>query len=1075
MQRDWIAALSCFLATTPLEAADMSDIARAQTFTDDALGLTVVGGELTLPEGRWEVASVLPEGALEQVYLSPDKRPEDARLGRRAHEAALERQASFSERALLRLFHYCSEYAYGHGGRGPASVAELDKARPGSVAALFERSPYPYAVGQELKGPFYFLLPDVPLLLNGNGAVPGQGEPLALELRPLLDDGRHFVLLNNGRAERRPIDRDLLARLGVAVTPVYPKAEAPASLPPGFPYSVLALKRDAKAVEATVTLIQRSTDERLRFHWRFSGAPSGGPQLLWAWAQARALEWRVLLSRSESPVLRVWTALSDRLYGGGASSTAPGAAATARGPERTSDIFSLLGGRAALQETLQTQLLRPGTTGPQEATIPLSGIKGVEVKSHPFEELLAGKAGGRLPLADVVPNDRLFVYFAKPGAFFPFLDDGADFLFRTGSLFTKNSVDDDIKGRTLRRLGLEEGFGRKFLASGEVLELALLAPDLFFIDGTDVTLLLRLAHPGRVAEGMKAAGALGLKEDEILERPLGLGRSACWLLHRDLVLISTSRSELERVFALARNGGEGSLGRSAEFRFMLSKLPLKKETRAYAYLSDPFIRRMVGPEVKIGQFRRIQARADMERITAGALLSLFDSRGEKPDLARLARLGYVPADLPGRYSLRDDLAAVSPVWGSPADMTPLGAVPFEMVTAPEAQAYRAYVDEYARYWRQYFDPVAMRLDDASDGALELSAFILPLLDSQIYTQLRTVLADGASGAALRTLAVKPEPALLLSMNLSEKTWTKVADQWKEGLSRASGISPRLFDLLGPGFHFAVQDADPIVVLGNADILGGLGGQALTQGVMRQGLPLLLSVLTRPCKIVIELQDEKAVLGLLRTASAGARPSGRPNEMQAEFRQVGDRNAWIYTMSAAGIVTIRFGIEVKNGFLIVSNIPWSQPVDVTAAGMSGHNGARAQLTNAAVRLGLPGLYATQQEQNQTASLTGMASLLPLLQTVSSTPEDATKRHAALFGFTPLHPGLGKWVWKDGKLESTHYGDAFRWKQPEYRAALGDFGLFEGIEKLSVDMQFEDGGLRSACRWVWNGKRGTRPRP
>ena len=144
-------------------------------------------------------------------------------------------------------------------------------------------------------------------------------------------------------------------------------------------------------------------------------------------------------------------------------------------------------------------------------------------------------------------------------------------------------------------------------------------------------------------------------------------------------------------------------------------------------------------------------------------------------------------------------------------------------------------------------------------------------------------------------------------------------------------------------------------------------------------------------------------------------------------------------------------------------------------MSVHNGAKVQLTNAAIRLGLPGLYATQQEQNQTASLTGMASLLPLLQTVSSTPEDAAKRHAALFGFTPLHPGFGKWVWKDGKLESTLYGDAFQWKQPEYRAALGDFGLFEGIEKLSVDMQFEDGGLRSACRWVWNGKRGTRPRP
>jgi len=70
-------------------------------------------------------------------------------------------------------------------------------------------------------------------------------------------------------------------------------------------------------------------------------------------------------------------------------------------------------------------LLRPRSAGAAEAaTVPLASLKGVEVKSHPFAEMLAGKEGGRLPLADHVPADRLFVYFARPSAVFPLLDHG---------------------------------------------------------------------------------------------------------------------------------------------------------------------------------------------------------------------------------------------------------------------------------------------------------------------------------------------------------------------------------------------------------------------------------------------------------------------------------------------------------------------------------------------------------------------------------------------------------------------------------------------------------------------------
>jgi hypothetical protein len=77
-------------------------------------------------------------------------------------------------------------------------------------------------------------------------------------------------------------------------------------------------------------------------------------------------------------------------------------------------------------------------------------------------------------------------------------------------------------------------------------------------------------------------------------------------------------------------------------------------------------------------------------------------------------------------------------------------------------------------------------------------------------------------------------------------------------------------------------------------------------------------------------------------------------------------------------------------------------------------------------------------------------------VSATPDEAAARHAALFGAKPLHPGPGQWTWKDGRLGSSAYGTPTSWREPPYRPELGDFGLFEGVSRLSVNMQFDGPG-------------------
>jgi len=1072
MSRLALPLLWTLLLVSTLDAADTVTAGKTASFTKAALGLTVAATEVDIPAGDWVVSAVAPPKALEQVFVVPRVAPgemeEAGELGRRMHAVKTERRIQSGRDHLAGLYAAIRDYAAAHGGTGPSAFGELDARKWGPLVQSQERSPWPEDAGKPVSGPFYFIVPGVAIPPETRRPIPvAPGMPLVLELRPYVDDGKHWVLLSDGRSERRPIDRALVARHGLTITFVLGGAgqEVAASGGP-LRHDLVGLLRDPGAPGAVLTLIDRAAGRRMDVRWTLASAQPDGPELLGRWARARAREWGLAAGPGASPVLRAWTARLGDLYG--ASSAAALGSDAVGAPPRTTDAFSLLGGRAALRETLQMELLRSRAGGSLESpTIPLSTLKGVEVKAHPFDAMLAGAPGGRLPLADHVPVDRFFAYFARPSALFPAVQAGGDFLFRTGALFTRSAVDDDLVARYLNRLGLPETVARRFLDSGEVTELALVTPDLFFIDGTDVTVLMRVRQPDRVLLLMRTLGIADLLPSGITQKPLGPGRAAYWARQGDLLLVSTSRAELDGSLVLASRGYAGSLGRSAEFRYMLTQLPLKAETRVFAYFSDPFVRRMVGPAVKTGQLRRMRARAQMEVITAGALLFVLDGHRTRPDLATLARLGYVPASVAaGGYALRDDLSAVSPVWGHPAELAGLGAAPVETVTAAEAEAYRTYVDEYSRYWRQYFDPIALRLDDAPAGELELSTFILPLLDSELYDRVREVLAVRETGPALRVPVVTPDPVLRLSLNLTEEAWVKVAGLSSDLLLGYAGISPAIFDQLGPGLHVAIQDADPVIALGNADIFGSLAGRAFTEGLVGRGLPLLLSMLTRPCKIIVELRDEPAVLDILRRAVSGWGQSRR--EVAAEFRQVEGRDAWIYALEIPGILKMRLGIEVRSGYLILSNIPWSQPVAIPAVEARALNGAELAVAPGAVRLGLPGLFATQSEQSQRAALAGMAALYPLLLTVGATPEAAAARHAALFGWKPVHPGPGQWAWTDGRIESSAYGTPTRWKAPEYRPGADDFGLFAGIERFSVNMQLEAAGLRAVTRWLWKGR-------
>ena len=148
-------------------------------------------------------------------------------------------------------------------------------------------------------------------------------------------------------------------------------------------------------------------------------------------------------------------------------------------------------------------------------------------------------------------------------------------------------------------------------------------------------------------------------------------------------------------------------------------------------------------------------------------MTVFNQLSKANSVEELKRLNYLPSDFPSnQYSIDELGLAYSKSHGPLPDMKSLQETPVENVTPEEAEAYRRYVENYSRYWRQFFDPIAVRLDDTPAGELELTTFILPLIDSSIYTRLRGFLAEEDDSRPLLVPKIEPTPVLQFSVNLT---------------------------------------------------------------------------------------------------------------------------------------------------------------------------------------------------------------------------------------------------------------------------------------------------------------------
>lgn len=565
-----------------------------------------------------------------------------------------------------------------------------------------------------------------------------------------------------------------------------------------------------------------------------------------------------------------------------------------------------------------------------EEKVAVSRLAGPTVKSHPWEKMLAGRTPEISPLARNVPEDFYFAEFRTLTKMLDAYDAGDLWGAHLFNQAFREAQTLNVGERLKRQLAIEVDPAMRPFYDLVVEDVAVTGSDLFAREGSDVTLVFRvkqsLLFHGRVDAFLDAAERAHADARRTTGQYLGVEYVQLVTPERDVSVIaadpepglhvrSNSMAAFRRVVAAIK--GKDDAGRAVrrlsdatEFAYIRTLMPRGSEQEdGFVYLSDPFIRRLVGPELKLTERRRLLCYNHLRMIGHASLLFRTEG-GRWPDsLEELARTNTTPGKFGegalscadgGRYSLSaDKTTGVCSHHGHALRLTPNIEIPVAQVSGAEANEYSAFLNEYNSYWRTFFDPIAIRLK-VTPQQYRAETIILPLIDNSIYTFLASTLSGEPT-----PLDAAPVPrrnifsaAFRLSKDSLLKEVTPDLPKTKEGsdLAYVYGLpteaemrertSAFLSKGLGDQVGLHLYDAHPTFDLNVPSLLG----QTLSGGMGRGGpaigsetffIALALTSLNAPVYLSVPVRDAKIVDDYLNDTDAWLAYVAR-NERRGRF-------------------------------------------------------------------------------------------------------------------------------------------------------------------------------------------------
>jgi hypothetical protein len=454
--------------------------------------------------------------------------------------------------------------------------------------------------------------------------------------------------------------------------------------------------------------------------------------------------------------------------------------------ESRADLFATFTGALALQEGLQLDTMRgerpgrrfapgarvqpPGELRPEPKKPPekvsVAKIAGATVKSHPWEKMLGGKKPDVGPLATCVPDDFWFAEFRSLAKLRGITETSELWGKHLFTLALGEARAQATAERIKKQLGLLH-LPPEALDAIPVDAVALTGSDLFLGEGSDVTLLVQSRQVQglqRLIDGLRGTDRTEQGEHagiRYTHRRSADGSLSVFVAYArdDLHVRSNSLPAFKRVLECIAGKSARRLGDTAEFKYIRTLLPRgAAEEDGFVYLSDPFIRYMVGPQLKLTERRRVLVYNHLRMIGHAALLFRTEHGRAPKSLEELAEAKCAPGVFGqgelahpdgGTYALSNDgMAGVCSKYGRVESLSPCIEHLVTEVSGDEAEEYKQFLPGYEEYWRTYFDPIVVRVQ-ASAKQYRLETLVLPLLENSVYTTMAAVL--GGKPAALDAL------------------------------------------------------------------------------------------------------------------------------------------------------------------------------------------------------------------------------------------------------------------------------------------------------------------------------------
>jgi hypothetical protein len=617
-----------------------------------------------------------------------------------------------------------------------------------------------------------------------------------------------------------------------------------------------------------------------------------------------------------------------------------------RGPEnRQVELFSLFSGALAVQESLQLDAMRGDTntllnemSNPAKNVVKITSLEGPTVDSHPWDKMLAaqmvsGKQPEIGPLDLCVPEDQYYLHFRALSKLMDIIDAGD--LWGT-HLFTqadKTAKDQRTGERIKRQLAIQTDPLTRPFYDLVVDEAAITGSDVFFREGSDVTILFQIKQAefetdgkgltvggisfGKGKGGVDMSPVFRTRMDGFLtaaekSRPDAV-RSTGKIGDVEYVSITTpdraihvfsaypkpnlhvrsnSKVALEKILkTIAGDRSVPRLGDATEFKYIRTLMPRGDQREdGLVYLSDPFIRKLVGPELKLTEARRMICYNHLRMIGHAAMLYRTQFGNTPTSLEKLTETGCAPGwftpkpgekmlvcPCGGKYTLSTDgLSGVCSHHGGAHELTPCCEIPLERVTEGEAGQYKQFIAEYSQYWRRYFDPIVIRLQ-VTPKQYRAETIILPLIDNSIYTSM--AMALGGEPEPLDALPVPKKNIFTMALRVNKMELMKQGGFFFHDLERMQrevgedddrpnlqgfGKSVQEFLASGIGNQLAlnIYDASPMFDFNLPRFLGEMMGEFRGVG-SRMGSDMipasfLISSLNSPVYVSVPVKDEKVV-------------------------------------------------------------------------------------------------------------------------------------------------------------------------------------------------------------------------